>query len=56
MTFLSGKKTYIVAAAMIAYALSAYILGKTPEFNLQLFLEALGLAALRSGVASLKRY
>ena len=47
---LEGKKTYIVAAAMAAYAISAYFMGKTPEFDIQAFLEALGLAALRAGV------
>lgn len=48
---MSGYKTYIVAAAMMMYTIAGYMLGKTPEFDIQAFLEALGLAALRAGVA-----
>lgn len=48
---LTGYKTYIIAAAMIAYQVLGYILNGTP-IDIQSSLEALGLAALRKGVAT----
>lgn len=47
---LAGKKTYLVAVAMIIHAVTGYLLGETPQLDLQEVLTALGLAALRSGV------
>jgi hypothetical protein len=48
----SGKKTYIVAAATIAYALLGYYTGNL-DFNraVEVVLNGAGLAALRAGVA-----
>lgn len=51
---MQGYKTYIVAVLMVIYAVSAYFLGKDPEFNIQMVLEALGLSALRAGVAKVR--
>ena len=51
MKFLQGKKTYLVAAGMLAYAILGYLLYGTP-INVQNVLNALGLAALRAGVAN----
>ena len=49
---LPGMKTYIVAAAMVAFALAAGYLGQMPpEETLRLVLEGGGLAALRAAVA-----
>jgi hypothetical protein len=49
---LTGKKTYIVAAATIAYAVLGYYTGNL-DFNraVEVALNAAGLAALRAGVA-----
>jgi hypothetical protein len=49
-TFLEGKKTYIVAAGMLAYQVLGYFLNGTP-IDIPSILSALGLAALRAGVA-----
>ena len=47
---LSGMKTYIIAAAMVAYQVIGYLLGgAVPDINM--VLEGLGLAALRAGIA-----
>ena len=51
MAFLKGRKTYLVAAALIAYEVLGYLLGKTPGIDVKTILEGLGLAALRAGVA-----
>lgn len=52
---LAGKRTYLVAATMAAYAIAGGLLG---EFNanaaFRLLLEAAGLVGLRMGVASVK--
>jgi hypothetical protein len=47
---LSGKKTYLVAAAMIAYQVIGHWLYGNP-YDPQVILSALGLGALRAGVA-----
>lgn len=49
---LSGYKTYAVAILMLAHAVSAYFLGYSQDLNLNEVLNALGLAALRAGVAA----
>ena len=49
MTWLEGKKTYLVALGMLVYAMLGWYLYGTP-INVQTILEALGLAALRAGV------
>jgi len=50
-TILEGKKTFIIALAMLAYATLGLLLGKIPEEQvIQLILEALGLAALRNAI------
>lgn len=46
---LSGKKTYIVAVAMIVYALLGQYIGK--ELDVNLILEALAIAGLRAGIS-----
>jgi hypothetical protein len=51
MSFLTGYKTYLVAAGMIAYQLIGYfVMGK--PLDIQSILVALGLAGLRNGVAN----
>ncbi len=45
---LKGKKTYLTAIAMIAYVVYGYAIGEV--FNIELFLEALAIAGLRSGI------
>jgi hypothetical protein len=50
---LSGKKTYLVALAMLAYQGLGYYLYGTP-IDVKSVLEALGLSALRAGVAKVK--
>jgi hypothetical protein len=57
MTFLQGKKTYIVAFLMLLVGLINAITGDVAAFqgvweNAQILLTALGLGALRSGVAN----
>lgn len=50
--FLSGKKTYLVAAAGILTALAAYESGAITENELLLaVMNALGLSTLRAGVS-----
>lgn len=46
----SGKKTYLVAAAMVVYQVLGHYLYQTP-YDPLVILNALGLAALRAGVA-----
>lgn len=49
---LQGKKTYIVAGLMVAYAVLGMSLGyQEPTDAFQLILEAMGLVGLRLGVA-----
>lgn len=47
---LSGYKTYIVAATMVAYEVLGYVLNGTAP-NVTTLLNGLGLAALRAGIA-----
>jgi len=50
---LAGKKTYLIAAAMILYAVCGLLLGYTePDAAITLILEALALAGLRLGIAN----
>jgi hypothetical protein len=49
MDWLSGKKTYIIAACMVAYGIALYLQGQQ-EQALKVIFEALGLGALRAGV------
>ena len=46
----AGKKTYVVAAAMVVYELLGYLLNGTAP-NINTILNGLGLAALRAGIA-----
>jgi len=49
---LSGKKTFLVAGAMIAYAIGGMVLGYVePSEGVPLVMEALAIAALRLGIA-----
>lgn len=49
---LEGKKTYLVSAGFVVYAILGVALGQlTPEQALQLVLSGLGFATLRAGVA-----
>lgn len=48
--FLQGSKTYLVAAAVIAYEVLGYVLGHNASFDVSRVLEALGLATLRAGI------
>ena len=48
---LSGKKTYLVSAALVVYAGAGLFLGYlTPETALSLLLNGLGLGALRNAI------
>lgn len=47
---LQGKKTYIMAALMLAYQVLNYMFNGQP-LDIQSVLEALGLGALRAGLA-----
>ena len=49
---LTGYKTYLVAALMLIQAISSYFLGHDQALDIREILEALGLAALRAGVAT----
>lgn len=52
ITWLQGKKTYITALAMIAYALSSAYLGKeTWQAAYQSVLVAVGLATMRNAIS-----
>ena len=51
LSIVSGYKTYIVAAAILAYQVLGYMLGYTTSVDTHKVLEALGLATLRAGVA-----
>ena len=52
LTFIQGKKTYIVAGLMCIYAVVGYFLGKeTPDELVKMILEALAVAGLRAGIA-----
>ena len=52
---LAGKKTYLVAFGLIAYAVLGVVMGQmTLEQATQVVLNGLGLAALRSGVAKVQ--
>ena len=51
---ISGRKTYIIAALMVAFALGAGYLGQIPpEATPRMVLEGGGLAALRAGIAKI---
>jgi hypothetical protein len=56
---LSGKKTYIIAAVMVFFAILDVIQGSmtvsqlVSSDNLRLLLEGLGLASLRAGVSKI---
>lgn len=48
---LAGRKTYIVSAAMVAYAALGFLLGELDANRaVELILEASAVAALRRGV------
>ena len=51
MSWLKGKKTHFLAAALIVYEVLGYFLGKSPEIDVKTILAALGLSALRAGVS-----
>ena len=51
---INGYKTYLISAAMIAYAVTGFFLGHIDgNTAVEMILQALGLSALRSGVAKL---
>lgn len=50
---ISGKKTYIISGLMLVFAISGLITGQLQQQDaVALILQALGLSALRAGVAS----
>jgi hypothetical protein len=51
LRLLAGKKTHIIAVALIAYELLGYLLGKSDGVDMKTVLEGLGLATLRAGIA-----
>lgn len=57
LDWLPGKKTYIIAAAMLVVGIVNMLTGETTGWamimeNSEILLEGLGLAGLRKGVAS----
>lgn len=49
---LQGKKTYIVAAALVVYAVAGVYTGQlTQDAAITLVLNGLGLSALRAGIS-----
>lgn len=53
MTFLSGYKTYIVAVAMIVYALSGLYIHAMDQQTAALYIfNALGFSGIRAGITS----
>ena len=51
---LAGKKTYLIAVAMSAYAVLGFLLEKeTADSAARLFAEALAFASLRAGIAKM---
>ena len=51
-TLLEGKKTYLISLALLSFAVLGLLLGQLDQIKaVELILEALGLAALRSGMA-----
>jgi len=56
LKYLKGKKTYIVAALMVVYALLGYYLGELEHAStVNLCLEGLAIAGLRAGVSKIKK-
>lgn len=54
LSSLKGKKTYIVCALMVVYALSGLLIGEVgSQEAVTLILTALGLGGLRDGVNTL---
>ncbi len=50
--FLSGKKTYIVAVALVIYAVAGVYTGQlSQDAAIQLVLNGLGLGALRNAIS-----
>ena len=47
---LAGRKTYLIAAAIIAYQVIGHYVYATPH-DVTVILDALGLGALRAGIA-----
>lgn len=55
INFLSGYKTYIVAGAMVLYALTGYYLNNMNQVQAwTIVFNALGIVGIRSGIESLK--
>ncbi len=55
LSFLSGKKTYILAGVAIIYAVTGYFLGHTDaNTTMGMVWAALTAAALRGGISSSK--
>lgn len=53
MNFLTGKKTFIVAGAMIVWAVAGIFLGKLDlNMAIQTIFTALGLIGIRIGIAN----
>ena len=56
MDWLAGKKTYVVCAVAIAYALSQHFIADPPTLDLnatlQMVFAALGAAGLRNGISA----
>jgi len=54
--YLSGRKTYIIAAGMIVGAISMYVAGTIDGARFsEIILQALAIAGLRAGVSKLKK-
>jgi len=51
IVWFKGKKTYIISALMIAYAISGMVLGYIPQdVGVQMILTALGFGAIRNAI------
>lgn len=52
---MQGYKTYGISVVMVVYAITAALLGKIdPNHATEIILQALGLSALRGGVAKVE--
>lgn len=52
LSFLDGKKSYLVAIALVVYALTGIYTGQmTSDQAIQVILNGLGLGALRSAIS-----
>lgn len=54
IAFLYGKKTYIVAIALVLYEVLGYMLGKSNHIDAKTIIEGVGLATVRAAIAKVE--